>query len=84
MRNVIIPIETTQEDAINFYDVTYNDLIVAYSNEKAVGFVIYNNGDWIIQIKSDADYTTSRWYNTLIELVRAESKYYPNFKLRIL
>ena len=83
MRNVIIPTEV-QEDAINLCDVTKDDLIVAYSNEEAVGFVIYNDREWAIQIKSDVDYTTSRWYYTLVELARAESKEFPNFSLKVL
>jgi len=84
MRNVIIPAEITQENAINIYDITENDLIIAYSNEEAIGFVIYSDKEWSIQIKSDVDYTTSRWYNTLIALARAESKNYPNFNLKVL
>ena len=83
MRNVIIPTEV-QEDAINLCDVSKNDLIVAYSNEEAVGFVVYNDREWTIQIKSDIDYTTSRWYYTLVELARAESKEFPNFSLKVL
>ena len=83
MRNVIIPAEV-QEDVINLCDVTKNDLVVAYSNEEAVGFVIYTDTEWTIQIKSDVDYITSRWYNTLVELARAESKEFPNFSLKVL
>ena len=83
MRNVIIPTEV-QEDAINLCDVSKNDLIVAYSNEEAVGFVIYTDPEWTIQIKSDVDYITSRWYYTLVELARAESKEFPNFSLKVL
>lgn len=84
MRDVIIPTETTQKNIINICDVTKSDLIVAYSNEKAVGFVIYNDKEWTIQIESDVEYFTSRWYDTLVELARAESKEFPNFSLKVL
>jgi hypothetical protein len=83
MRNVIIPVEA-QKDAINLCDVTKSDLIVAYSNEKAVGFVIYNDKEWTIQVESDIECDTSRWHDTLVELVRTESKKFPNFSLKVL
>lgn len=84
MRNVIIPAEITHGDAINLCYVTKSDLIVAYSNEKAVGFVIYNDKEWTIQTESDVESDTSRWYSTLIELARTEGKKFPNFSLKVL
>jgi hypothetical protein len=43
MRNVIIPAEV-QGDSINLCDVKVENLIVVYSDTKAVGFIIYNYG----------------------------------------
>lgn len=83
MRNVIIPAEV-QEDSINLCDVKVDNLIVVYSDTKAVGFIIYNDGDWTIQTDSDAESITGRWYNTLAELVREESKKWLNFSLKVL
>lgn len=83
MRNVIIPAEA-QEDAINLCDVKVDNLIVVYSDTKAVGFIIYNDGDWTIQTDSDTESITGRWYNTLAELVREESKNWGNFSLKVL
>ena len=83
MRNVIIPIEV-QEDSINLCDVKVENLIVVYSDNKAVGFIIYNDGDWTIQTDSDAESITGRWYNTLAELVRTESENWGNLSLKVL
>lgn len=83
MRNVIIPAEV-QEDAINLCDVSMDDLVVAYSSKKAVGFVICNDREWTIQTDSDTENITGRWYNTLAELARIESKHWPNFSLKVL
>lgn len=83
MRNVIIPAEV-QEDSINLCDVKVENLIVVYSDTKAVGFIIYNDEDWTIQTDSDTESITGRWYNTLAELVREESKNWQNFSLRVL
>jgi hypothetical protein len=83
MRNVIIPTEV-QEDSINLCDVKVENLIVVYSDTKAVGFIICNDGDWTIQTDSDAESITGRWYSTLAELVREESKYWGNFSLKVL
>ena len=83
MRNVIIPAEV-QEDAINLCDVSIDNLVVAYSGKKAVGFVICNDREWTIQTDSDTADITGRWYNTLTELARIESKHRPNFSLKVL
>lgn len=83
MRNVIIPAEV-QEDAINLCDVSIDNLIVAYSNKKAVGFVVCNDREWVIQTDSDTESVTGRWYNTLTELARAESTRWANFNLKVL
>ena len=83
MRNVIIPTEV-QEDSINLCDVKVENLIVVYSDNKAVGFIIYNDGDWTIQTDSDAESITGRWYNTLAELVRTESENWGNLSLKVL
>ena len=83
MRNVIIPTEV-QEDSINLCDVKVENLIVVYSDNKAVGFIIYNDGDWTIQTNSDAESITGRWYNTLAELVRTESENWGNLSLKVL
>ena len=83
MRHVIIPAEV-QEDAINLCDDKVDDLIVAYSDNKAVGFVICNDGDWTLQTDSDTESITGRWYDTLAELVREESKKWGNFSLKVL
>ena len=83
MRNVIIPAEA-QEDAINLCDVSMDDLIVAYCGKKAVGFVVCNDNEWVIQTDSDTENITGRWYNTLTELVRIESKHWTNFSLKVL
>ena len=83
MRNVIIPTEV-QEDSINLCDVKVENLIVVYSDNKAVGFIICNDGDWTIQTDSDAESITGRWYNTLAELVRTESENWGNLSLKVL
>ena len=83
MRNVIIPTEV-QEDSINLCDVKVDDLIVAYSDNKAVGFVICNDEDWTLQTDSDTENITGRWYDTLTELVREESTKWGNFSLKVL
>ena len=83
MRNVIIPAEA-QEDAINLCDVSVDDLIVAYSGKKAIGFVVCNDNEWTIQTDSDVDHITGTWYNTLAELARIESKRWQNFSLKVL
>ena len=83
MRNVIIPAEV-QEDAINLCDVTIDNLIVVYSDKKAVGFVVCNDREWVIQNDSDTESITGRWYNTLTELARTESKKWANFSLKVL
>ena len=83
MRNVIIPAEA-QEDAINLCDVSIDNLIVAYCGKKAIGFVVYNDSEWVIQTDSDAEHITGRWYNTLADLARIESKKWPNFSLKVL
>ena len=83
MRNVIIPAEA-QEDAINLCDVSVDDLIVAYSGKKAIGFVVCNDNEWIIQTDSDVDHITGTWHNTLAELARIESKRWQNFSLKVL
>lgn len=83
MRNVIIPAEA-QEDAINLCDVSMDDLIVAYSGKKAIGFVVCNDNEWVIQTDSDVDHITGTWHNTLSELARIESKRWQNFNLKVL
>lgn len=83
MRNVIIPAEA-QEDAINLCDVSMDNLIVAYSGKKAIGFVVCNDNEWTIQTDSDTENITGRWYNTLAELARIESKKWLNFSLKVL
>ena len=83
MRNVIIPAEA-QEDAINLCDVSVDDLIVAYSGKKAIGFVVCNDNEWVIQTDSDVDHITGTWHNTLAELARIESKRWQNFSLKVL
>lgn len=83
MRNVIIPAEA-QEDAINLCDVSTDNLIVAYCGKKAIGFVVCNDNEWIIQMDSDIDHITGRWYNTLAELASIESKKWANFNLKVL
>jgi hypothetical protein len=83
MRNVIIPAEV-QEDAINLCDVSIDNLVVAYSDKKAVGFVVCNDREWTIQTDSDTEDIIGRWYNTLTELARTESKKWPNFSLKVL
>jgi hypothetical protein len=83
MRNVIIPAEA-QEDAINLCDVSMDNLIVAYSGKRAIGFVVCNDSEWTIQTDSDVDHITGIWHNTLAELARIESKKWPNFSLKVL
>lgn len=83
MQNVIIPAEA-QENAINLCDVSMDNLIVAYCGKKAIGFVVCNDSEWIIQTDSDVDHITGTWYNTLAELARIESKKWPNFSLKVL
>ena len=83
MRDVIIPTEA-QENAINLCDISMNDLIVAYSGNEAVGFVVYNDNEWVIQTDSDVNHITGNWYNTLAELARIEIKKWPNFSLKVL
>lgn len=84
MRNVIIPAEA-REDAINLCDVSTEDLIIAYCGKKAVGFVICNdNKEWTIQTDSDTENIIGRWYDTLAELARIESKHWTNFSLKVL
>jgi hypothetical protein len=83
MRNVIIPAEV-QEGAINLCDVSIDHLIVAYCGKKAVGFVVCNDNEWVIQTSSDVEDITGRWYYTLTELARTESKHWGNFSLKVL
>jgi hypothetical protein len=83
MRSIIIPAEV-QEGTINLCDVTMDNLIVAYSNNEAVGFVVYMNREWSIQTDSDHESVTGRWYRTLTELARTESKEWANFSLKVL
>ena len=84
MRNVIIPVEVTnKEECINLCDLTHEDLIVAYSGNKVIGFITYADNEWSIQ--ESAHYEDhGEWYNTLIELVRFESKKYFDFNLKVL
>ena len=83
MRNVIIPAEA-QEDAVNLCDVSMDDLIVAYSGKRAIGFVICNDNEWVIQTDSDVNHITGTWHNTLAELARIERNTWPNFSLKVL
>lgn len=83
MRNVIIPVEVTNEDAINLNDVTSKNLVVVYNDKEAIGFVICSDGDWAIQFSSDCE-NVNNWYTSLSELIKEESKKYFNFNLKVL
>ena len=55
MRNVIIPVEITNEDDINLNDVTSQNLIVVYNDKEAIGFIICSDEEWAIQFSSDCE-----------------------------
>lgn len=81
MKNVIIPIPTN-DDNINLSDLTINNLIIAYNGDEALGFCIFNDGDWYLQTTAEVYYIGDS-YGTLPELVSDLQKRYKNFNLKV-
>lgn len=81
MKNVIIP-TPTNDDNINLSDLTTRNLIIAYNGNIALGFCLYNDGDWFLQTSADT-YDATEAYETLNELVLNLQKQYKNFNLKV-
>lgn len=81
MKNVIIP-TPANDNNINLSDLTTSNLIIAYNGDIALGFCLYNDGDWFLQTSADT-YDCEEPYETLNELVLNLQKQYKNFNLKV-